>query len=54
MSDTQGRVASEISTCNEVVITEMLFDNVLTNLEPEVIVALLSSMVGTHLRSPFD
>jgi antiviral helicase SKI2 len=41
----KGRVACEISTCNELLATELVFSNSLTNLEPAVIVALLSSTV---------
>ncbi|XP_064407997.1 superkiller complex protein 2 isoform X2 [Latimeria chalumnae] len=40
----KGRVACEISNY-EMVITEMVFENVLTELRPEEIVALLSCMV---------
>lgn len=43
-------MACEISTCNEVVVTELLFENALTHLEPEEIVALLSSMVRVCVR----
>ena len=41
----QGRVACEVSTCNEILVTELVFNNVFANLEPEEIVALLSAMV---------
>lgn len=38
----KGRVACELNTCHEVVVTELLFENALTHLQPEEIVALLS------------
>ncbi|TMW67409.1 hypothetical protein Poli38472_011029 [Pythium oligandrum] len=41
----KGRVACEINTCEEVVLTEMIFENVLANLEPEEIVAVLSALI---------
>ena len=41
----QGRVACEITTCDELIGTELVFNNVLTGLEPEEIVALLSCLV---------
>uniref|UniRef100_A0A4W3GT76 ATP-dependent RNA helicase Ski2/MTR4 C-terminal domain-containing protein n=1 Tax=Callorhinchus milii TaxID=7868 RepID=A0A4W3GT76_CALMI len=40
----KGRVACEISN-HELIVTEMVFENVLTDLRPEEIVALLSCMV---------
>uniref|UniRef100_K3WVU5 Helicase SKI2W n=1 Tax=Globisporangium ultimum (strain ATCC 200006 / CBS 805.95 / DAOM BR144) TaxID=431595 RepID=K3WVU5_GLOUD len=41
----KGRVACEINTCEEIVLTEMIFENVLANLEPEEIVAVLSALI---------
>ncbi|KAG2783781.1 DExH-box ATP-dependent RNA helicase [Phytophthora cactorum] len=41
----KGRVACEINTCEELVLTEMIFENVLANLEPEEIVAVLSALI---------
>ncbi len=41
----QGRVACEITTCDSIVVTELVFENVLTPLEPAEIVALLSALV---------
>ena len=40
----KGRVACEIST-HELMITELVFENALTDLHPTEIAALLSSMV---------
>ncbi|GCC33681.1 hypothetical protein chiPu_0012151 [Chiloscyllium punctatum] len=40
----KGRVACEISN-HELIVTEMVFENVLTDLRPEEIVALLSCLV---------
>jgi hypothetical protein len=42
-------VACEISTCNEIILTELVFNNELTNLNPEEIVALLSALVRSVL-----
>jgi len=41
----QGRVACEVTTCDEMIITELVFENVFTPMEPAEIVALLSSLV---------
>ncbi len=41
----KGRVACEINTADELILTELIFENVLTSLEPEEICALLSSLV---------
>jgi len=41
----KGRVACEVNTCEELILTELIFENVLTDLEPEEIVSLLSSLV---------
>lgn len=41
----KGRVACEVSTCDELIATELVFENVLTALHPAEIVALLSSLV---------
>jgi antiviral helicase SKI2 len=41
----KGRVACEISTCDELIVAELLFENSLSSLEPPEIVALLSCMV---------
>ena len=41
----QGRVACEISTMDELIGTELVFNNILTHLEPAEIVALLSCFV---------
>ncbi|KAI9916455.1 hypothetical protein PsorP6_016825 [Peronosclerospora sorghi] len=41
----KGRVACEINTCDELVLTELIFENVLARLEPEEIVAVLSALI---------
>lgn len=41
----KGRVACEISSCDELQLTEMIFENVLADLEPEEIVAVLSALI---------
>ena len=46
----QGRVACEVTTCNELLVTQLIFHDVLTPLEPEEVVALLSTMVFQNAR----
>jgi superfamily II RNA helicase len=41
----KGRVACEVNTCEELLLTELIFDNVLEPLEPAEIAGLLSSLV---------
>ncbi|KAG7355547.1 DEAD/DEAH box helicase domain protein [Nitzschia inconspicua] len=41
----KGRVACEVNSCEELIITELVFEGVLNDLEPSVIVAALSSLV---------
>jgi len=41
----KGRVAREINTCDELLATELIFENALDDLVPEEIVALLSCFV---------
>ena len=41
----KGRVAREINSCDELISTEMIFESVLTHLEPAEAIALLSVMV---------
>jgi antiviral helicase SKI2 len=41
----KGRVACEVNTCEELIVTEMVFEGVLNDMEPEEIVAVLSSLV---------
>lgn len=35
----------QIFTCEELILTEMIFENILANLEPEEVVAVLSALV---------
>nr|XP_039270547.1 helicase SKI2W-like [Styela clava] len=49
----KGRVACEISS-HELVLTELVFENVLSPLEPEEIVALLSSAVFQKKMNSFE
>ena len=49
----KGRVAREISTCNEVVLTEMIFKNVFTPLNPPEFAALLSAFVCQEKNALF-
>jgi len=44
----KGRVAANINTCNELILTEMIFENVLDELEPEEIAACLSSLINQN------
>lgn len=41
----KGRVACEINTCDELVVTELIFSGAFTELTPEQSAALLSCMV---------
>lgn len=41
----KGRVACECNTCDELVITEMIFNGILTELDPPEVVAALSALV---------
>ena len=41
----KGRAACEVNTCEELLLTEMVFDNVLEPLEPAEIAGLLSVLV---------
>jgi len=41
----KGRVACEINSANELVLTELILENTLANYEPEEVVALLSCFV---------
>mmetsp|Transcript_20332 Transcript_20332/g.30856 ORF Transcript_20332/g.30856 Transcript_20332/m.30856 type:complete len:1480 (+) Transcript_20332:113-4552(+) len=41
----KGRVACECNTCEELIVTEMVFEGVLNELEPAEIVATLSALV---------
>ena len=41
----KGRVACEVNTCEELIVTEMVFEGVLNDLEPPEIVAALSSLI---------
>ncbi|OQS03546.1 DEAD/DEAH box RNA helicase, partial [Thraustotheca clavata] len=41
----KGRVACEVNTCEELILTEIIFENVLAELEPEEIVAVLSALI---------
>eukprot|EP00043_Microstomoeca_roanoka_P011762 m.111284 g.111284 ORF g.111284 m.111284 type:complete len:1291 (-) comp15289_c0_seq2:139-4011(-) len=47
----KGRVACEISTCDELLVTELIFNDVFTPMEPEEVVALLSAMVFQDKRA---
>jgi len=41
----KGRVACEVNTCEELIVTEMIFEGVLNELEPAEIVAALSALI---------
>ena len=41
----KGRVACEVNTCEGLIVTEMLFEGVMSELEPAEIVALLSALL---------
>lgn len=50
----KGRVACEITAADELVLTELVLDNSLAQLEPEEIVALLSAFVCPERAEPAD
>eukprot|EP00457_Paulinella_chromatophora_P000515 gb/GEZN01000515.1/.p1 GENE.gb/GEZN01000515.1/~~gb/GEZN01000515.1/.p1 ORF type:complete len:714 (-),score=105.05 gb/GEZN01000515.1/:54-2195(-) len=41
----KGRVACECDTCDSIIMTELIFENILKDLQPEEIVALLSCLI---------
>lgn len=41
----KGRVACEVNTCEELIVTEMVFEGILNDLDPTQIVAALSALV---------
>jgi antiviral helicase SKI2 len=41
----KGRVACEVNTCDELIVTEMVLEGILNDLEPPEIVAALSALV---------
>lgn len=41
----KGRVACEVNTCESLIVTEMVFEGLFNDLEPEEIVAVLSALV---------
>ncbi len=41
----KGRVACEVNTCEELLLTELVFENVLAPLDPHEIAGLLSALV---------
>jgi antiviral helicase SKI2 len=50
----KGRVACEVNTCEELIVTELVFEGVLNDLEPAEIVAALSSLVYQQKSSADD
>lgn len=57
----KGRVACEINTCDELVVTELIFSGAFTELTPEQSAALLSCMVHqvngfiwVHVPTPWE
>ena len=52
MVQTKGKVACEISVCDEILTTELIFNGAFSKLEPPIIAALLSCLVYTdHNKS---
>ena len=41
----KGRVACEVNSCEELIVTEMVFEGILNELDPTEIVAALSALV---------
>lgn len=51
---TKGRVACEVNTCEELIVTEMVFEGILNGLEPAEIVAALSALVFQEKQNQED
>ena len=51
---TKGRVACEVNTCDELIVTELVFEGVLNDLDPAEIVAALSALVYQEKNSDND
>ena len=47
----KGRVACEVNTCEELIVTEMVFEGILNDLDPTEIVAALSALVYQEKRA---
>lgn len=47
----KGRVACEVNTCEEILVTEMVFEGLFNDLEPEEVVAVLSALVYQEKNS---
>lgn len=50
----KGRVACEVNTCEELIVTEMVFEGILNDLDPAEIVAALSALVYQQKSSDDD
>jgi antiviral helicase SKI2 len=50
----KGRVACEVNTCEELIVTEMVFEGILNDLDPTEIVAALSALVYQQKSSDDD
>ncbi|KAJ2719757.1 Antiviral helicase ski2 [Coemansia sp. Benny D115] len=50
----KGRVACEMNSADELVLTELILDNTLAKFEPEEIVALISAFVCPERSEPVD
>ncbi|KAJ2313968.1 Antiviral helicase ski2, partial [Coemansia sp. RSA 2704] len=48
----KGRVACEMNSADELVLTELILDNTLAQLEPEEIIGLLSAFVANEKNEP--
>jgi antiviral helicase SKI2 len=48
----KGRVAAEVNTCDALIVSELVFENVLTDLPPDEAVALLSALVFQQKNTP--
>lgn len=51
---TKGRVACEVNTCEEIIVTEMIFEGILNELEPSEIVAVLSALIFQEKTSEIE
>ena len=44
----KGQVACELNSCDELVVTEMIFENFFTSLSPEECVSIISCLICKH------
>jgi len=50
----KGRVACEVNTCEEIIVTELIFEGILNELDPAEIAAALSALIFQEKTSDFE